>query len=87
MGITNYQITTTIGRVNLQVIYPFLFNLSNIERKEFDNIGYTGKKLNGEESSREDYLNSLNKGLFQVTQTKYDNGNFQEAFTIVKVTE
>ena len=46
-------------------------------------IGYSGK-LNGAPETFQSYLNSLGKGTFQVTQTKHDNGDFRERFTIVR---
>ena len=33
-----------------------------------------------------EYLNSLNKGAFKVTQTKCDNGDFCESFFVTRVT-
>lgn len=78
--INTYQITTGMGKCFDEL--PFL---NKKEHKEFNNIGYSGKKLDGKSSSREVYLNSLGKGEFQVTQTKFDNGNFEEGFTIVWV--
>jgi hypothetical protein len=56
------------------------------EIKEFNKIGHSGKNSKGEETSFHEYLNSLNKGEFDVTKTKWDNGDFMEKYTIVRVT-
>lgn len=61
---------------------PFL---SEKELEEFNSIGYSGEDTKGIKITREDYLNSLNKGEFQVIQTKFDDGSFEEKFTIVWV--
>jgi hypothetical protein len=61
---------------------PFL---SDTELEEFNSICYSGKNTKGIKMGREEYLNTLGKGVFDVTQTKFDNGNFSEGFTIVWV--
>lgn len=78
--INTFQITTAMGKYFGEL--PFL---SENELKEFNSIGYSGKLLNGQTISRQEYLNSLNKGEFQVTKTKHDNGDFEERFVIVWV--
>lgn len=35
--------------------------------------------------TRTEYLNNLNKGRFKVVQTKWDDGNFEEKFMIIRV--
>jgi hypothetical protein len=78
--INTFYITTGMGKYFGKL--PFL---SETELEEFNSIGYSGKTTKGLKISRENYLNSLNKGEFQVTQTKFDNGSFEEGFTIVWV--
>lgn len=78
--INTFAITTGMGKYFGKL--PFL---SETELEEFNSIGYSGKTTKGIKISRESYLNSLNKGEFQVTQTKFDNGSFQESFFIVWV--
>ena len=83
MKIETYRIKTSSGFVK-----PWgdqLNFLTENEKNEFDLIGYAGCNVNGEHISRTDYLNSLNKGEFQVEQTKCDNGDFSEEFDIVRV--
>ena len=78
--IDTYHITTGMGKYLGEL--PFL---TKAELEEFNSIGYSGKTHEGLSISREDYLNCLGKGEFQVTQTKFDDGSFKEAFTIVWV--
>lgn len=78
--INTFKITTGMGKYFGKL--PFL---SEKELEEFNSIGYSGKTTKGVNMSRETYLNSLNKGQFQVTQTKFDNGSFEESFFIVWV--
>ncbi len=78
--INTFDITTSMGRYFGEL--PFL---SETELEEFNNIGYRGKNNKGLKISREAYLNTLNKGEFNVTQTKFDDGSFEESFTIVWV--
>lgn len=59
--------------------------LTEEEKKEFNLIGYTGKNSQGVKTTRENYLNSLDKGQFEVEQTKFDNGDFCEKFIVVRV--
>jgi len=83
MSIETYNIKTALGKVTLGG--DQLNFLTEKEKEEFDSIGYSGCKLNGERISRLNYLNSLNKGEFEFEQTKLDNGNFIEKFLIVRV--
>lgn len=78
--INTFHIQTGMGHY-----YGNLPFLNDDQLKEFNSIGYSGKLTNGTPINREAYLNSLNKGEFQVTQTEFDNGDFTEAFTIVWV--
>jgi hypothetical protein len=78
--ISTYHITTGMGTCFDKL--PFL---TDNEHKEFNSIGYSGKTLDGKRTTRLDYLNRLGKGEFDVTQTKYDDGSFEERFTIVWV--
>lgn len=59
--------------------------LTEDEKKELDVIGYTGKNSQGVKTTRANYLNSLDKGQFEVEQTKFDNGDFCERFIVVRV--
>jgi hypothetical protein len=77
-----YRIETGCGK--LTSFGDKLDFLSEVEAKEFDSIGYSSKKLDGTKMDRETYLNSLGKGEFDVTQTKYDKGDFSEAYTIAR---
>lgn len=81
MKIETYLIRTVMGKLYMSSL-PFL---STTEHDEFDQIGYSGETHQKLKMSSEQYLNSLGKGTFQVTQTKYDNGDFTENFTIVRV--
>jgi len=56
-----------------------------LERIEFNNIGKYGCTTNGLKTTYESYLNSLGKGEFDVTQTKFDDGCFEQQFRIVWV--
>jgi len=82
MEIETYHIETVMGSVTKNGrSLPFL---TKKELKNLNQIGYSGKLMN-KKISKSEYLNSLNKGQFQVTQTKWDNGSFTEEFTIVRV--
>jgi hypothetical protein len=61
---------------------PFL---SKEEIEEFNTVGYSGKNSKGEKSSYEEYLNSIGKGEFAVSMTKFDDVSFHEEFTVVQV--
>lgn len=81
MMIETYNIRTGMGQIMSGD------ELSFLSKDEFDNlniIGYSGK-LNNVNIDRETYLNSLNKGEFNVKQTKWDNGDFSEEFMIIRV--
>lgn len=82
MKINTYRITTCMGKVFDNNELPFL---TTEEFQQFNQIGYSGKDLAGNKMTRTDYLNSLNKGTFSVELTKWDNGDFSEDFTIIKV--
>lgn len=81
-----YRIETSMGKINSYLTHPLTF-LSPEEQMEFDNIGYSGKKFDGVEISRDAYLNSLGKGHFTVKQVKFDKGDFSEEFIIARVVE
>jgi hypothetical protein len=85
MAIQTFKIETSMGKVRGIFGNPLGF-LTEKEKSSLDEIGYSGK-LNGERISRVDYLNSLEKGEFEVDQTKFDNGDFTEEFLIVRVTK
>lgn len=81
MDIQTYIFQTGMGQGQNKDL-PFL---SENEMKELNNIGYIGKNFKGERVYRETFLNTLNKGTFKVDQTKYDDGDFTECFTITRV--
>jgi len=80
--IQTFKISTGMGKTHDDL--PFL---TEDQYNEFNVIGYTGKRSNKKPCGRQEYLNSLNIGEFKVNQTKYDDGNFIEQFTITLVTE
>ena len=84
MAITIHNIVTNSG--SLSPWHDNLIFLTDEEREEFNLIGYSNKNSNGEECNFYKYLNSLNKGEFQVEKTKFDNGDFCEKYIIVRVT-
>jgi hypothetical protein len=75
------HVTTCMGQIN-HLFGVALDCLSAEERAELDKIGYTGKNSAGEKMHWSAYLNSLGKGHFSVEQTKFDNGDFTEKFTV-----
>lgn len=80
-----YNIETCMGSItNYWDGKRFKDDLTETQAKEFDNIGYSGKLLNGTKISRLEYLNSLNIGQFTINQTKHDNGDFTEKYTITR---
>lgn len=81
--ILKYKIVTAMGKVSS--FGDKLDFLTEKEAKELDVIGYTGKNSNGTKVSREKFLNALDKGTFDVEQTKRDNGDFSEEFLITRV--
>lgn len=85
MEIINYAIKTSSG--TLSKFGQQLDFLNPEQLKEFNTIGYTGKNSQGVKMSRVEYLNSLNPSVeqFNMTQTKYDNGDFNEAFILTRV--
>lgn len=84
MAVETYTFETSMGNVRTNFGHPLHF-LSDQEKKDFDEIGYTGK-LNGKQISRTEYLNSLGKGEFSILQTKWDNGDFSEKFVLSRAT-
>lgn len=84
MEINKYRITTCMGKVSAHFGHPLTF-LSGEEKKEFDLIGYTGKNSKGERTNYLDYLNSLNKGQFEIERIKYGNGEFSAEYIIIQV--
>lgn len=83
MSIQIYNIQTSSGEISS--FGDQLDFLSEPERKEFNKIGYTGKNSAGDQTNFYSYLNSLNKGEFEIQKTKHDNGDFREKYTIVRV--
>jgi len=79
--IEKYNINTSMGKVFEHSSLPFL---SDSEFEEFNTIGYTGKNNSGKKMNYGEFLNTLNKGEFTVIQTKSDNGDFSERFSIIK---
>ncbi|HRV76450.1 MAG: hypothetical protein KDH96_04720 [Candidatus Riesia sp.] len=83
MNLSTHRVSTALGKVSTGVL-PFL---SEEELEELNTIGYTGKNSKGVKTNRQQYLNTLNKGVFLVEQTKFDNGDFTEEFLITRSTE
>lgn len=80
MEISSHVVTTGMGKG-----HSILKFLSDVEVKNLDSIGYSGKNLKSEKINRQRYLNTLGKGQFQVEQTKIDTGDFSEKFLITRV--
>lgn len=57
--------------------------LSKKELDDIDQIGYSGKTQSGKKIAIEEYLNSLGKGSFIWTCTRWDNGDFSDEFSLV----
>jgi len=76
-----YVIETALGQTRGDLPLPFL---TEDERAEFDSIGYSGKTRDGRKCSRLEFLNSLGRGEFSIQQTRFDNGDFTEEFTIIQ---
>ncbi len=77
--VTTYRITTGMGKLLGDYLLPFL---TPEERLEFNIIGYSGKTSSFIPQTQQGYLNSLNKGTFEFTQTKWDDGDFIQEFII-----
>ena len=84
MALETFTIETSMGKVSTFFGHPLHF-LSDKEKQNLDEIGYSGK-LNGVKTSRTEYLNSLGKGEFSILQTKWDNGDFTEKFVLSRAT-
>lgn len=69
-----------MGKINCGQL-PFL---SHHQADAFNTVGYTGKNKVGKNTTRQQFLNGLNNGKFIVEQTKLDNGDFFEKFTIIR---
>jgi len=78
--IETYTVSAAMGIFREKLTF-----LSTEENNELDSIGYSGKTTKGRRISREDYLNSLDKGDFKVIRTSPDNGDFTEEFLIIHV--
>lgn len=84
--LATYLIKTYMGKVltndySYKVLASFL---SEEEIIQLHSIGYSGHDVQGNRTTREDYLNTLGKGMFKVTQTTYDNASFMEDFIITR---
>lgn len=79
--IDTFEIETNMGHC----FAPALPFLSDSERFEFNKIGYTGENVAGEKEDFATFLNRLGKGEFVVDQTKFDSGDFNERYNIVRV--
>lgn len=82
MAIQIIAIETSMGSLTFDSRKKLTHYLNEDELKELDLIGYSRKTSDGKETSRDVYLNSLGKGEFTVRQTRFDNGDFSEAFMI-----
>lgn len=65
----------------------FLEFLTPHEFEEFDNIGYTGKDSKGKYTTQENYLNNLDKGMFQLTTIRQDGGDFSATYELTRFYE
>lgn len=77
-SLKQFNIETVMGEVRGGDM-PFL---TKEELTEFNKIGYSGKDSKGRKTNFEQYLNSLDKGIFSVQKTKTDSGDFCEAYQI-----
>lgn len=80
MEIDTYRVVTVMGRCQERLQF-----LTEAEQADLDSIGYSGFTVAGVRNGRTQYLNSLGKGQFDVTQVKFDDGSFIEEFIIVRV--
>lgn len=84
MQIINYHIKTSMGELSsFGDRLPFL---SEVELKNFNHIGYSGKTVDGVPMDRATYLNSLRPNeQFKLEQTRWDSGDFSEEFMLTRV--
>lgn len=79
--IETYKIDTSSGICDEPLSLPFL---NQDEFKKFNDIGYSGK-LNGVKISQNEYLNSLNKGSFNMQCIRSNYDDFSATFIITRV--
>ncbi len=79
-SIKTYRHSTVMGKTVKKI--PFL---TPKEQDNFDNIGYAGKLLNGKKMTREQYLNTLEKGHFKVEILSCNSCEFTEELLIIQV--
>ena len=84
MPIENYSVTTAMGKIHSSSSDPLNF-LTPREIENFNEIGYTGKTLEGQKMSRLQYLNSLGKGEFKIIHLHQNNSEFTEKMEIIRV--
>lgn len=82
--IAHYDIETGMGSLSKSSRDRLGIILSESELNELDSIGYSGKTTQGDRISYEYYLNSLDKGSWTVHQTKFDNGDFSQAYNFTR---
>jgi len=75
----SFMISTALGRSRDWGA----LGLTKRQIEELNTIGYTGKDSAGKRRTREQYLNSLDNGfVYTIQQTKFDNGDYTEAFAV-----
>ena len=86
MLITQFGYKTSMGQIVPEDLGKFPF-LSADELSNLQSIGYTGKDNTGKKIGYIEYLNSLrpNEMQFNRFQTKWDSGDFSEAFVMAVV--
>lgn len=82
--ISRYRVSLCMGKCSTRE-RDSLSCLSDSEFEEFNHIGYTGKDLNGKRTSHENFLNTLNKGQFEVETLSNDNSEFTAELLIIRV--
>mgnify|MGYP000325954297 CR=1 FL=1 len=82
MKITNYTIHLSLGQGDWKQIPE----IDTTNRRELDEIGYTGK-LYGKPITFQEYLNAefSHETRFKVELIKGDNGDFIETYLVTKV--
>ena len=85
MQILTFKIRTGMGNLTLDSEKILLNHLTKDELAEVDSIGYRRKKLDGTKISIEDYLNSLNKGIWKVVLEGHDGSEFTDVYSYILV--
>jgi hypothetical protein len=81
--ITNHKVKICLGR--LTKFSDKLEFLSEEEREEFANINFTGKDKRGNKTDYKKYLNSLNKGIFNIGTINVDSNAYTEEIIVTRL--